>query len=152
MVKKKGSQDKKAKNKIWLLYAILSAIFASFTSILAKVGIENIDSNLGTAIRTSEVLIMAWLIVFLQKKHKYIRSINKNNFVFIGLSGISTGVSWLCYYKALKDGLASIVVPIDKLSIIVTVIFAYIFLNEKLSKKALIGLILIILGTLIIIV
>ena len=148
MIQKKEEEQKQVKNKIWLIYAVLSAVFASLTSILAKVGIENVESNLGTAIRTIVVLIMAWIIVFLQKKHGQVKNISKKSFVFIGLSGIDTGASWICYYKALHDGLASIVVPIDKLSILVTVAFAYIFLKEKLSKKSAAGLILITVGTL----
>lgn len=148
MIQKKEEEQKQVKNKIWLIYAVLSAVFASFTSILAKVGIENVESNLGTAIRTIVVLIMAWIIVFLQKKHGQVKNISKKSFVFIGLSGIATGASWICYYKALHDGLASIVVPIDKLSILVTVAFAYIFLREKLSRSSMVGLILITVGTL----
>ena len=148
MIQKTEEEQKQVKNKIWLIYAVLSAVFASLTSILAKVGIENVESNLGTAIRTIVVLIMAWIIVFLQKKHGQVKNISKKSFVFIGLSGIATGASWICYYKALHDGLASIVVPIDKLSILVTVAFAYIFLREKLSKKSAAGLILITVGTL----
>lgn len=148
MIQKKEEEQKQVKNKIWLIYAVLSAVFASLTSILAKVGIENVESNLGTAIRTIVVLIMAWIIVFLQKKHGQVKNISKKSFVFIGLSGIATGASWICYYKALHDGLASIVVPIDKLSILVTVAFAYIFLREKLSRSSMAGLILITVGTL----
>ena len=148
MIQKKEEEQKKVKNKAWLIYAVLSAVCASLTSILAKIGIENVESNLGTAIRTIVVLIMAWLIVFLQKKHGQVKKISKKSLLFIGLSGIATGASWLCYYKALHDGLASIVVPIDKLSILVTVAFAYIFLKEKLSKKSAAGLILITVGTL----
>ena len=148
MIQKKEEEQKQVKNKIWLIYAVLSAVFASLTSILAKVGIENVESNLGTAIRTIVVLIMAWIIVFLQKKHGQVKNIGKKSFVFIGLSGIATGASWICYYKALHDGLASIVVPIDKLSILVTVAFAYIFLREKLSRSSMVGLILITVGTL----
>lgn len=136
------------KNKVWLLYASLSAVFASLTSILAKIGIENVESNLGTAIRTIVVLIMSWIIVFITKKQHEIKNIDRRSLAFIVLSGIATGGSWLCYYKALQDGLASVVVPIDKLSILVTVGFAYIFLKEKLSKKSLIGLSLIVAGTL----
>ena len=147
MIQKKEEEQKQVKNKIWLIYAVLSAVFASLTSILAKVGIENVESNLGTAIRTIVVLIMAWIIVFLQKKHGQVKNISKKSFVFIGLSGIATGASWICYYKALHDGLASIV-PIDKLSILVTVAFAYIFLREKLSRSSMVGLILITVGTL----
>lgn len=148
MIQKKEEEQKKVKNKAWLIYAVLSAVCASLTSILAKIGIENVESNLGTAIRTIVVLIMAWIIVFLQKKHGQVKKISKKSLLFIGLSGIATGASWLCYYKALHDGLASIVVPIDKLSILVTVAFAYIFLKEKLSKKSAAGLILITVGTL----
>lgn len=148
MIQKKEEEQKEVKNKAWLIYAVLSAVCASLTSILAKIGIENVESNLGTAIRTIVVLMMAWLIVFLQKKHGQVKKISKKSLLFIGLSGIATGASWLCYYKALHDGLASIVVPIDKLSILVTVAFAYIFLNEKLSKKSAAGLILITVGTL----
>ena len=148
MIQKKEEEQKEVKNKAWLIYAVLSAVCASLTSILAKIGIENVESNLGTAIRTIVVLMMAWLIVFLQKKHGQVKKISKKSLLFIGLSGIATGASWLCYYKALHDGLASIVVPIDKLSILVTVAFAYIFLKEKLSKKSAAGLILITLGTL----
>lgn len=148
MIQKKEEEQKKVKNKAWLIYAVLSAVCASLTSILAKIGIENVESNLGTAIRTIVVLMMAWLIVFLQKKHGQVKKISKKSLLFIGLSGIATGASWLCYYKALHDGLASIVVPIDKLSILVTVAFAYIFLKEKLSKKSAAGLILITVGTL----
>ena len=148
MIQKKEEEQKEVKNKAWLIYAVLSAVCASLTSILAKIGIENVESNLGTAIRTIVVLMMAWLIVFLQKKHGQVKEISKKSLLFIGLSGIATGASWLCYYKALHDGLASIVVPIDKLSILVTVAFAYIFLKEKLSKKSAAGLILITVGTL----
>ena len=148
MIQKKEEEQKEVKNKAWFIYAVLSAVCASLTSILAKIGIENVESNLGTAIRTIVVLMMAWLIVFLQKKHGQVKKISKKSLLFIGLSGIATGASWLCYYKALHDGLASIVVPIDKLSILVTVAFAYIFLKEKLSKKSAAGLILITVGTL----
>ena len=148
MIQKKEEEQKEVKNKAWLIYAVLSAVCASLTSILAKIGIENVESNLGTAIRTIVVLMMAWLIVFLQKKHGQVKKISKKSLLFIGLSGIATGASWLCYYKALHDGLASIVVPIDKLSILVTVAFAYIFLKEKLSKKSAAGLILITVRTL----
>ncbi len=148
MIQKKEEEQKEVKNKAWLIYAVLSAVCASLTSILAKIGIENVESNLGTAIRTIVVLMIAWLIVFLQKKHGQVKKISKKSLLFIGLSGIATGASWLCYYKALHDGLASIVVPIDKLSILVTVAFAYIFLKEKLSKKSAAGLILITVGTL----
>ena len=152
MIQKKESIEKVVKGKAWLVYALLSAIFASLTSILGKVGIENVESNLGTAIRTIVVLIMAWIIVFATKKQSDVKKIDKKSLLFLILSGIATGASWLCYYKALQDGLASIVVPIDKLSILVTILFAYVFLKEKLSKKSLLGLILIVVGTLVLLI
>ena len=152
MIQKKEKAEKIVKRKAWLIYALLSALFASLTSILGKVGIENVESNLGTAIRTIVVLVMAWIIVFATKKQRDIKKIDKRSLIFLILSGVATGASWLCYYKALQDGLASIVVPIDKLSILVTVLFAYIFLKEKLSKKSLLGLILIVVGTLLLLV
>ena len=152
MIQKKEEVEKVVKGKAWLIYALLSALFASLTSILGKVGIENIESNLGTAIRTIVVLIMSWIIVFATKKQSDVKKIDKRSLIFLILSGIATGASWLCYYKALQDGLASIVVPIDKLSILVTVLFAYIFLKEKLSKKSLLGLILIVVGTLLLLI
>lgn len=152
MIQKKESIEKVVKGKVWLVYALLSAIFASLTSILGKVGIENVESNLGTAIRTIVVLIMAWIIVFATKKQSDVKKIDKKSLLFLILSGIATGTSWLCYYKALQDGLASIVVPIDKLSILVTILFAYVFLKEKLSKKSIVGLVLIVVGTLILLI
>lgn len=152
MIQKKEKAEKIVKGKVWLIYALLSALFASLTSILGKVGIENVESNLGTAIRTIVVLVMAWIIVFATKKQRDVKKIDKRSLIFLILSGVATGASWLCYYKALQDGLASIVVPIDKLSILVTVLFAYIFLKEKLSKKSLLGLILIVVGTLLLLV
>ncbi|MFR4231044.1 EamA family transporter [Clostridium sp.] len=152
MIQKKEKAEKIVKRKAWLIYALLSALFASLTSILGKVGIENVESNLGTAIRTIVVLVMAWIIVFATKKQRDIKKIDKRSLIFLILSGVATGASWLCYYKALQDGLASIVVPIDKLSILVTILFAYIFLKEKLSKKSLLGLILIVVGTLLLLV
>lgn len=152
MIQKKEKAEKIVKRKAWLIYALLSALFASLTSILGKVGIENVESNLGTAIRTIVVLVMAWIIVFATKKQRDVNKIDKRSLIFLILSGVATGASWLCYYKALQDGLASIVVPIDKLSILVTVLFAYIFLKEKLSKKSLLGLILIVVGTLLLLV
>lgn len=153
MIEKKDvSDDKTKKNKrTWLIYALLSAVFASLTSILGKVGIEGVESNLGTAIRTVVVLIMAWVVVFVIKKGntcEQIKSISKKELLFICLSGLATGGSWLCYYKALQDGFASVVVPIDKLSIVVTIIFSYIVFKEKLTKKAFLGLLFIIAGTL----
>lgn len=137
-----------AKGYKWLIYAVLSAVFASLTAILGKVGIEGVESNLGTAIRTVVVLIMAWLIVFWQGKQKEIKNIDKRSWIFIGLSGLATGLSWMCYYRALQEGPASIVVPIDKLSILVTVAFGYFVLHEKLKKQSVIGLVMIVVGTL----
>ena len=131
----------------WLIYAVLSAVFASMTSILGKIGIENVDSTLGTALRTIVVLIMAWLIVFMTHKQKEIRKIDGKSWIFLILSGITTGLSWLCYYRALQTGKASVVVPIDKLSIVVSVVFAWIVFKEKLSPKGLAGLVLIVAGT-----
>ena len=145
--KKKTEQGKYIDNK-WLLYAVGSAVFASLTSILGKVGIEGIDSNIGTAIRTIVVLIMAWVVVFVTKKQDTIKDIDKKSWLFIILSGFATGGSWLCYYRALQTGPASVVVPIDKLSILVTILFAYVVFHEKLSKKAAVGLTLIVAGTL----
>lgn len=132
----------------WLFYAVLSAVFASLTSILAKIGIAGIDSNLGTAIRTCVVLVMAWVVVFATKKQDALRTIPHSELLFICLSGLATGASWLCYYRALQDGPASIVVPIDKLSILVTVAFSCVFLHERLSKRGATGLALVTAGTL----
>lgn len=149
MIEKKESAENKSAKNSWILYAAGSAVFASLTSILGKVGISGVESNLGTAIRTAVVLVMAWVMVFVTGKAKKVKSVPKKELIFIGLSGIATGGSWLCYYKALRDGPASVVVPIDKLSIVVTVIFSYIVFKEKLSKKSLIGLLMIVAGTLI---
>lgn len=143
--KKKGVV--KTKNNSWFIYALASAIFASLTSIIAKIGMANINSNLGTFIRTAVVLVMAWLVVFVQGGIREIKEINQKNIIFLVLSGIATGLSWLCYFKALQIGEASIVVPIDKLSIVVTVLFSVFILKESISKKAVIGLILIVIGT-----
>lgn len=151
MIEKKDD-NKQEKNNKWLIYAFGSAIFASLTSILGKVGIEGVESNLGTAIRTIVVLIMAWLVVFVTKKQGEIKSVDKKSWKFLLLSGLTTGLSWLCYYKALQDGQASIVVPIDKLSILVTIVFSYIILKERLKKKSIIGLILIVIGTLLLLI
>lgn len=149
MITKKENPDAPQKeSKMWMVYAVLSAVFASLTSILGKVGMEGINSNLGTAIRTVVVLIMAWIVVFVTGKQNTIRQIEKKELGFICLSGVATGASWLCYYKALQDGLASVVVPIDKLSILVSILFSYLVFHEKLSKKALLGLVLIVAGTL----
>lgn len=147
MIEKKND-NKQAKDNKWLIFALGSAVFASLTSILGKIGINGVESNLGTAIRTIVVLIMAWVVVFITKKQNEIKEIDKKSWKFLLLSGLTTGLSWLCYYKALQDGEASIVVPIDKLSIIITISFSYFILKEKLNKKSLIGLILIIIGTL----
>lgn len=148
MIEKKENHTEHTKTTSWLPYAIGSAFFASLTSILGKVGISGIESNLGTAIRTIVVLIMAWIMVFATKKQHTIRTIPKKELGFICLSGIATGASWLCYYKALQDGFASIVVPIDKLSILITIAFSYLVFHEQLSKKSAIGLVAIVIGTL----
>ena len=150
MIQKKESGGEKS--KAWFIYAVLSAVFASLTSILAKVGIEGVESNLATAIRTGVVLLMSWVVVFVTKKQRTVMEIPKKELGFICLSGLATGASWLCYYKALQDGLASVVVPIDKLSILVTIAFSYFIFKEKLSKKALLGLVLIVAGTLLMLV
>lgn len=147
MINRKEDVKSNSLDKSWLIYAILSAVFASLTSILGKIGISEIDSNLGTAIRTSVVLVMAWLMVFVKNKQSEIKSIDHKELLFIILSSFATGGSWLCFYRALQDGLASIVVPIDKLSILVTIIFSRVVFHEKLSRKALLGLILITVGT-----
>lgn len=146
MIEKKKSE--KAGSGKWLIYAVLSAVFAALTSILAKIGINGVESNLGTAIRTCVVLIMAWGIVFAKGKQDRIKSVDRKELVFILLSGIATGVSWLCYYYAIQNGIVSVVVPIDKLSIAVTVAFSYFVFKEKLSGKAFLGLCLMIAGTL----
>lgn len=148
MITKKEGAKKDTEGKKWLVYALLSAVFASLTSILGKIGISGINSNLGTAIRTIVVLIMAWIVVFATGKQHTVKQTDRKELGFICLSGIATGASWLCYYKALQDGLASVVVPIDKLSILITILFSWLVFHEKLSKKALLGLILIIAGTL----
>ena len=148
MIQKRKTDNKDVKNKSWLLYAFGSAVFASLTSILGKIGIENVNSNLGTAIRTIVVLIMAWIVVFMTKKQNTIKDIDKKSWLFLIFSGIATGCSWLCYYKALQTGPASVVVPIDKLSILVTIAFSYIVFKEKLNIKSAIGLLLIVCGTL----
>lgn len=131
----------------WMVYAILSAVFASLTAILGKIGISGIDSNFGTAIRTTVVLAMAWLMVFISGKQEEIRKIEKKELEFIVLSGFATGASWMCYYRALQEGPASVVVPIDKLSILVTIAFSRIVFQEKLTMKAALGVIGITLGT-----
>lgn len=147
MVERKESTGQSS-SASWLVYALLSALFASLTSILGKVGIEGVDSNLGTTIRTAVVLVMAWLIVIIKKKGAQVRRIEKKELGFIVLSGFATGASWLCYYRALQDGLASVVVPIDKLSILVSIAFSRIVFGERLTTKSAWGLVLIVIGTL----
>ena len=133
---------------MWLLFAILSSVFASLTSILAKVGIEGVNSNLATAIRTAVVLVMSWGMVFLTNAQKGIGQISQKSWLFLILSGLATGASWLCYYKALQIGEASKVVPIDKLSVVLTLVLAFVFLHEQFTAKSLIGCVLIGAGTL----
>ncbi len=147
MIEKKETEAKETK-RIWLPYAIGSAVFAALTSILGKIGISGVESNLGTAIRTGVVLMMAWLIVMIKGKGSKLKNLDRKELVFIALSGIATGASWLCYYYAIQNGIVSVVVPIDKLSIVVSVAFSYFVFKEKLSRKALIGLLLIVGGTL----
>lgn len=147
MIEKKQTTSESAQKNSWLLYAIGSAVFASLTSILGKLGISGVESNLGTAIRTGVVLVMAWMMVLVAGKTREVKHIPGKELLFICLSGIATGASWLCYYKALQDGLASVVVPIDKLSILVTVLFSFFVFHERLSKKAGVGLVLIVAGT-----
>ncbi|WP_336019052.1 EamA family transporter [Fusobacterium polymorphum] len=136
---------------MWFIFAILSAIFAALTSILAKIGIEGVNSNLATAVRTIVVVLMAWFMVFITGNQNGIVDINKKSWIFLILSGLATGASWLCYYKALQLGEASKVVPIDKLSIVITIVLAFIFLGEQITLKTLIGCCLIVIGTFIMI-
>ena len=145
--KKESNAEKEQQTGVWLVYAILSAVFASLTAILGKVGITGIDSNLGTAIRTMVVLIMAWLMVLVSGKWQEVKKIQKKELGFIVLSGLATGASWLCYYRALQGGPASVVVPIDKLSILVTIAFSWIVFHEKLTKKSALGVACITVGT-----
>jgi len=148
MIDKKQDSKAQTAGKEWMIYAVLSAVFASLTAILGKVGIEGVDSNLGTAIRTTVVLVMAWLMVVVKGKWKQVKTVEKKELAFVMLSGLATGASWLCYYRALQTGQASVVVPIDKLSILVTIAFSWIVFREKLSGKAVFGLIGIVAGTL----
>lgn len=148
MVEKKPGAEKEKSNK-WFLYAALSAVFAALTSILAKIGITGVESNLGTAIRTVVVLVMAWMMVFMKGKQSQIREIDRKEMTYIAFSGLATGASWLCYYYAIQNGIVSVVVPIDKASIVITVIFSYFVFGEKLSRKALAGLLLMLFGTLV---
>lgn len=147
MIEKRNT-DTQGTKKTWFSYAVGSAVLATLTSILAKVGISGVESNLGTAIRTCVVLVMAWGIVFAKGKQSKLKSIDRKELCFITLSGIATGASWLCYYYAIQNGIVSVVVPIDKMSILVSVAFSYIVFHEKLSKKAAIGLLLMVCGTL----
>lgn len=137
-----------SRRPLWMLYALGSAVFASLTSILGKIGIDGVESNLGTAIRTGVVLVMAWVMVIVTGKLPQVRAVPRNERGFLALSGLATGASWLCYYKALQDGPASVVVPIDKLSILVTVLFSRVVFRERLSRRAGVGLALIVAGTL----
>lgn len=141
---KKGDGKKRLS---WLAFALLSAIFAAATSLLAKVGIENVNSNLATAIRTGVVLVMAWLVVFMRKETKLVKDVTKKDFLFLVLSGIATGASWLCYYYAIQNGQVSVVIPIDKMSILITVFFSLVVFKEKISVKSWLGLSLLTLGT-----
>ena len=134
---------------MWFFFALLSAVFAALTSILAKIGIDGVNSNLATAIRTMVVVVMAWGMVFLTNAQSGITDISKKSWIFLILSGLATGASWLCYYKALQMGEASKVVPIDKLSVVITLVLAFIFLHEKFTPKSIIGCILIAAGTLV---
>ncbi len=139
MVEKKETEKKDVDGK-WMLYAVLSALFAALTSILAKAGIVGVESNLGTALRTGVVLLMAWAMVFLKGKQKQVKEIDRKELFYISLSGLATGASWLCYYYAIQNGIVSVVVPIDKMSILVTVLFSFLVFHEKLSRKAFAGL------------
>lgn len=152
MIEKKDVQQGVEKNKRWIFYAFGSAIFASLTAILGKIGISGIESNLGTAIRTCVVLVMSWGMVFVTGKSAEVKCVGKKELCFICLSGLATGASWLCYYKALHDGLAGVVVPIDKLSILITILFSYAVFHEKLSKKSAVGLFFTVGGTLLMLV
>lgn len=146
---KHDKQNEKRPNKMWLVLAVLSAVFAALTSILAKVGIENVPSNLGTAIRTVVVVLMAWVMVFITNEQGGITSISTKSWIFLILSGLATGASWLCYYKAIQLGEVSKVVPIDKMSVVITLILAFVFLHEKFTVKSAIGSVLITAGTLV---
>lgn len=149
MIEKKQTAEPAApKNSRWLFYAFGSAVFASLTAILGKLGITGVESNLGTAIRTGVVLVMSWLMVFLTGRREKLRGIPKKELGFICLSGVATGASWLCYYRALQDGPASVVVPVDKLSILVTVLFSFLVFHERLTRRSAIGLAAIVAGTL----
>ncbi|MDO4966652.1 MAG: EamA family transporter [Lachnospiraceae bacterium] len=137
---------------MWLIFALLSAVFAALTSILAKIGIEGVNSNLATAIRTVVVVVMAWVMVFITSAQSGIFEISRKSWIFLILSGLATGASWLCYYKALQIGEASKVVPIDKLSVVITLVLAFLFLHEEFTIKSLIGCVLIGIGTLVMVI
>lgn len=149
MEDKKGVSSRKESDAKWFIYAVFSAVFAALTSILAKIGIAGVESNLGTAIRTVVVLVMAWGVVFAKGKQYKIKKMDLREAIFIGLSGLSTGISWLCYYYAIQNGIVSVVVPIDKMSILFTILFSMFFLGERVSRKSGIGLGMMLLGTLI---
>lgn len=146
MIEKKHTEEKHTDSR-WMMYAALSAVFAALTSILAKIGISGLESNLGTAIRTGVVFVMAWVIVFIKGKQTALRTLDKKELGFIALSGLATGGSWLCYYYAIQNGVVSVVVPIDKMSILVSILFSYFVFKEKLSRKAIVGLALMVTAT-----
>jgi len=148
MISKQKVDKKDGQSSSWFIYAVLSLVFASTVAILAKLGMENVDSNLGTFLRTIVVLFMAFLIVVGQKKLSSIKKLTKQNWIFIIISGVFTGISWLCYFAAIQIGPVSVIVPIDRLSILVTVLFSYFIFREKLSRKSLVGLVLLVGGTL----
>ncbi len=148
MIERKQAKKKDANGR-WMFYAVLSAVFAALTSILAKIGIAGVESNLGTALRTGVVLLMAWGVVFLKGKQKQAKKIDGRELIYISLSGLATGASWLCYYYAIQNGVVSVVVPIDKMSILVTVLFSFLVFHEKLSRKAFTGLCLMAAATLV---
>lgn len=147
MIEKKKTEAKDTR-RTWLPYAVGSAVFAALTSILAKIGISGVESNLGTAIRTGVVLVMSWVIVLIKGKGAELKKLDRKELLFVFLSGVATGASWLCYYYAIQNGKVSVVVPIDKLSVVVSVAFSYFAFKEKLNKKSLTGLVLIVAGTL----
>ena len=148
MIQKKNTEQKETGSS-WFPYALGSAVFAALTSILAKVGISGVESNLATAIRTGVVLLMAWIIIFVKGKQTQLKNIDRKELLFIVLSGLATGASWLCYYYAIQNGIVSVVVPIDKMSILVTIIFSYFVFHETLHTKEMLGLLLMVCGTLI---
>ncbi len=148
MIEKKETDGQQKEERGWMIYAVLAAVFAALTSILGKVGIDGVESNLGTAIRTIVVLVMAWAIVVMKGKTRQAKSIDRTELIFICLSGLATGASWLCYYYAIQHGIVSVVVPIDKLSILVSIGFSYVVFKERLTKKSALGLSMMVVGTL----